>query len=218
MVTMSNVESTATLRRSGWAVVVLWQWSCARQQSCRPGSNLTPCTRPSSSSFHCAVCMRAATSRGASGRVQAQQGVADMQALTAIWPWADVCSMIVAPTHMQTVDSCLKALHENRHLKEELQGERKRRKIAMDALSWSGAPQALQTLLPPGPLPQQSTVQLPMQPMAQPTVPLQASGRLLCLSAHTRCRVPTGSCQQQCCQCCRQAAASKAVTSRWCSI
>eukprot|EP00891_Asterochloris_glomerata_P009133 jgi/Astpho2/9133/Aster-08385 len=65
---------------------------------------------------------------------------------------------------------------ENRYLKEELQGERKRRKIAMDALSWSGAPQVLQRLLPPGPLPEQSTVQLPVQPMAEPSIPLASAG------------------------------------------
>ena len=88
---------------------------------------------------------------------------------------------------------CLKALHENRHLKEELQGERKRRKIAMDALSWNGAPQALQTLLPPGPLPQQSSLQLPVQPMAQPPAPLASAGGLLCLSAQGWYRVPTRS-------------------------
>ena len=108
-----------------------------------------------------------------------------------IWPQPDIYSVHVLPTRMQMFDSCLQALHENRHLKEELQGERKRRKIAMDALSWSGAPQVLQTLLPPGPLPQQSTVQLPVQPMAQPPVPLTFAGRLLCLSAQGQYRVPT---------------------------
>ena len=77
----------------------------------------------------------------------------------------------MSPTHLQMVDCCLKALHENRHLKEELQGERKRRKIAMDALSWSGAPQVLQRLLP-GPLPDQSTAQMPAQAMAQLPMPL----------------------------------------------
>ena len=60
----------------------------------------------------------------------------------------------------------------------------------MDALSWSGAPQALQTLLPPGPLLQPSTVQLPVQATAQTPVPLQASGELLCLRAQRWCRVP----------------------------